>query len=185
MKDALAGTPFETPVRKTRTKRLPKAANDQPKTTEKKAKVRRMAFLPAKADTRTAKNGARYIRARGMVTYRRKSFEYTVMVPFWRYARFAEALESLQPIEFEGVRKQVTADKSGKEIEGGFYIEAGRLLGVLDAKHSSRGSEEPSRTLTGHERRGYYRRQHFGEGNSQVKLVWIDAVQVNGGRKAA
>lgn len=27
--------------------------------------------------------------ARGLITYRRKSFEYTLMVPIWRYHRFA------------------------------------------------------------------------------------------------
>ncbi|MBS7671620.1 hypothetical protein [Croceicoccus gelatinilyticus] len=173
----------------------PQPANDHPFAEEpkKKAKAdkaprrRRMAFLPKKVQTKTARNGRQYIKARGLITYRRKSFEYTLMVPFWRYHRFAEALEANHPIELEGYRRQVETDKNGKPINGGgTYFEADTLLGVLDAGHEKRGgSTAPTRSLAGHERRGYYRRQHFGPGNAQVKLIWIDKVEVNGGRKAA
>ena len=151
----------------------------------KKSKARRMAFTPAKVETRTAKNGKDYIFARGEIVYRRKSFTYTVMVPFWRHAQFAEAMASGNPIELEGSRQVLRIAKGGKTLDGGAYIQADRLLGVMDAGHASRGSEEPSRSLTGHERKGYYRRQHYGPGNSLTKVIWIDDVQVNGGRKAA
>lgn len=159
----------------------PANSNDAPA----KAKRRRMAFLPAKVETKIARNNRPYIKARGEITYRRRSFTYTLMVPFWRYSRFAEALEAGHPIELEGYRRQVTIDKNGKPISGGTYFEADLLLGVMDGSHDARGSSEPSRSLTGHERRGYYRRQHYGPGNSRVKLIWIDAVQVNGGSEAA
>lgn len=168
----------------------PEAANDHPFAENapqpaKQAKRRRMAFLPKKVETKTARNGRAYIKARGMVTYRRKSFEYTLMVPFWRYPRFAEALEGMHPIELEGYRRQIEVDHKGRPIQGGFYFEADILLGVLDAGHEKRGSTAPSRSLAGHERKGYYRCQHFGPGNAQTKIIWVDKVEVNGGRKAA
>lgn len=151
----------------------------------KKSKTRRMAFSPTKVDVRVAKNGKEYIFSRGEIVYRRKSFTYTVMVPFWRYAQFAEAMASGNPVELEGTRQVLRIAKGKKTVDGGAYIQADRLLGVLDASHDSRGSEEPSRTLTGHERKGYYRRQHYGPNNSLTKVIWIDDVKVNGGRKAA
>ncbi|MAM38704.1 MAG: hypothetical protein CL949_09455 [Erythrobacter sp.] len=150
-----------------------------------KAKRRRMAFLPDKVQTKIGRNDKPYIKARGEITYRRRSFTYTLMVPFWRYHRFAEALEAGHPIELEGYRRQVTTDKNGKSISGGIYFEAATLLGVMDGTHHQRGSSEPSRSLAGHERRGYYRRQHYGPGNSKTKIIWIDSVEVNGGQRLA
>ena len=151
----------------------------------KKSKIRRMAFTPSKVEVRTTVNGKPYIFSRGEIVYRRKSFTYTVMVPFWKHDDFAEAMASGNPIELEGCRQVLRVAKGGRTLDGGAYIQADRLLGVLDAEHDSHGSDEPSRSLAGHERRGYYRRQHYGPGNSLTKVIWIDQVDVNGGLKAA
>ena len=151
----------------------------------KKSKSRRMAFMPARVETRTAVNGKAYIFARGEIVYRRKSFTYTVMVPFWRHAQFAEAMASGHALEIEGSRQVLRIAKGRKTVDGGAYIQADRLLGVLDGTHATKGSAEPSRTLPGHERKGFYRRQHYGPNNSLTKVIWIDKVDVNGGLKAA
>jgi len=151
----------------------------------KKSKLRRMAFTATKVETRTTVNGKDYIFARGEIVYRRKSFTYTVMIPFWKYDEFESAMASGYPIELEGSRQVLRIAKGRRTVDGGAYIQAERLLGVLDAEHDSRGSDESSRTLAGHERRGYYRRQHYGPDNSLIKVIWIDQVDVNGGLKAA
>ena len=159
------------------------------KATPKAPKPRRMAFTPSKVDVRIAKNGKEYIYSRGTIVYRRKSFTYTVMVPFFQFHKFSDAVEAMQAgtsIEIEGTRQQMTVTNAkGKTVKGGIYIEANRLLGVLDGEHGTRGSDEPSRTLPAHERKGHYRRQHYGPNNSQVKVIWIDDVSVNEQRKAA
>lgn len=194
MLDALRNEGTAAPVRRRRRAAAPKPANDAaPKTRSgkgaivgvRKSKTRRMAFSPTKVETRTAVNGKPYIFARGEITYRRRSFTYTVMVPFWRHAQFADALASGNPVELEGSRQVLRIAKGKRTVDGGAYIQADRLLGVMDEAHASRGSEEPSRTLAGHERRGYYRRQRHGPGNALVKVVWIDEAKVNGGRRAA
>lgn len=191
MLNALKNEGGTAPARRQRRKaptarKTERTANDQGTIVGvKKSKVRRMAFTPAKVETRIAVNGKPYILSRGEIVYRRKSFTYTVMIPFWRHAQFAEAMASGNPIEIEGSRQVLRIAKGRKTVDGGAYIQADRLLGVMDAEHAARGSEEPSRTLSGHERKGYYRRQHYGPGNSLTKVVWIDQVEVNGGRMAA
>lgn len=40
------------------------------------------------------------------------------------------------------------------------------------------------RTLSGHEREGYWRRQHHGPRNSLVKVIWIGSSRVNGGSRS-
>lgn len=155
----------------------------------KPSKPRRMAFTPKKVDIRTAVNGKQYIYSRGTIVYRRKSFTYTVMVPFFQFHKFRDAVNSMQaetPIEIEGTRQQMqVTKKNGKVVTGGVYIEANRLLGILDKDHATNGSEEPSRTLPEHERKGHYRRQHYGPGNKLTKVIWIDDVKVNAVLKAA
>ena len=183
--DARPMTPAPTPANGN----SPKGENPVGNETKPKAKAkpRRMAFTPKKVERRETYNGKPYIWARGDVVYRRRQFTYTVMVPFWRYSQFDQAFGSGCPIELEGTRVQVRTDKSGKPINGGHYIQADRLLGVLDHSHDERsargnGSAEPSRHLKGHERRGYYRRQRYGAGNALTKVIWVDSVKVNGGR---
>lgn len=171
-------------------------------TASRKAKLRRMAFMPTKVETRTAVNGKPYVYARGTVVYRRKQFTYTVMVPFFHMTRFDDAFRvvtdadtgaelaetAYYPIEIEGYRREILATPKGKPFavaKRPIYIEAIRLLGVLDTAHSARGSEEPSRSLAAHERRGHYRRQHYGPANMFTKVIWIDDVQVGALRKAA
>ena len=181
----------------------PAAANDETATAPapRKAKLRRMAFQPTKVETRTAVNGKDYIYARGTIVYRRKQFTYTVMVPFFHMTRFEEAFRvatdpdfgaeladaAYYPIEIEGYRREILATPKGKPFpvaKRPIYIEAIRLLGILDGTHSARGSDEPSRTLAAHERRGHYRRQHYGPANMFTKVIWIDDVKV-GARLAA
>src|SRR3546814_4382357 len=67
---------------------------------------------------------------------------------------------------------------------GGEFFRATDVIKVYDAE----GREIDGSTgiiLTGHERSGHYRRQHYGPNNSLVKIVWINEVQVNGGSQAA
>jgi len=165
------------------------AKSDAKNAIAKPSKPRRMAFTPETVEVRTAVNKKQYIYSRGTIVYRRKSFTYTVMVPFFQFHKFRSAVSAMQAgtsIEIEGTRQQMKVTNArGKTVAGGIYIQANRLLGVLDANHAANGSDEPSRSLPAHERKGHYRRQHYGPGNSLTKVIWIDDVQVNEKRKAA
>jgi hypothetical protein len=57
-----------------------------------------------------------------------------------------------------------------------------RVLDVTSAANRSASSEATGRSVSPHMRRGHWRRQHFGPGNSETKRVRIAPVLVNAGK---
>lgn len=157
-------------------------------------KMRRMAYTPEVVEERTTVHGKPYLYTRGTLVYRRRQFTYTVMVPFFRYAMFAEHFIVGRPIEILGMRREFTPandDGSLKKRRGkpviAAYIEAAQFNGFIGRKGVVRmpgQSEDATRALKPHERTGHYRDQRYGPGNRYVKVIWIYKTDVNGGKEA-
>lgn len=170
----------------------PKADNDVAKPAAP-PKLRRMAYTPEKVELRTAVNGKPYLYTRGTIVYRRRQFTYTVMVPFFRYALFAEHFIVGKPVEILGYRREfVPANDNSKRRRRkkpvtAAYIETVQFNGFIGDSGVARmpgQSDEATYSLKPHERTGHYRNQRYGPGNRYVKVIWIYKASINGGQQA-
>jgi hypothetical protein len=58
------------------------------------------------------------------------------------------------------------------------------LIDGVETEISEDWTGAAPRTISGHEREGYWRRQHHGPRNSLVKVIWIGSSRVNGGSRS-
>jgi hypothetical protein len=142
-------------------------------------------ITPADFDRRIDRNGRPYAWVRGTLTYRKTARIRTVMVQGEAYHLIQHLLGVGTSLKIRGIRETIVDKATGRA--GGEIFRARDVLKVFDAegRELDGATGLPLRQISGHERIGHYRRQHYGPGNSLVKIVWIDDQKVNGGRKAA
>ena len=137
---------------------------------------------PEAIDHRTDRLGRGYAWTRGKLTYRQKTVFRTVMVQGEAYQLMCDLLKVGTALKISGRRANVIDRETGRI--GGEIFKALDILKVYDAV----GREidgTTGRVIAGHEREGHYRRQHYGPGNQLMKIIFIPATKVNGGRDSA
>lgn len=122
---------------------------------------------------------------RGTLTHRKTACTRTVMVQGEAYHLIQHLLGVGTSLKIRGLRETIVDKATGRA--GAEIFRAKDVLKVFDAegRELDGATGLPLRTVAGHERVGHYRRQRFGPGNAQVKIVWIEDQSVNGGKLAA
>ena len=139
-------------------------------------------ITPEAIDHRVDRLGRGYAWTRGKLTYRQKTLFRTVMVQGDAYKLMCDLLNIGTSLKISGRRANVIDNQTGRI--GGEIFRALEVLKVYDAV----GREidgSTGRVIDGHERKGHYRRQHYGPGNQLVKIVFIPDTKVNGGSASA
>lgn len=142
-------------------------------------------ITPADFDRRVDKLGRPYAWVRGTLLYRKREKTRTVMVQGEAYHLIQHLLGIGTSLKIHGVRENIVDRETGRP--GAEVYRAKNVLKVFDAEGREIDGTTglPLRSLREHDRQGHYRGQHYGPANSLFKVVWIDDVQVNGGRIAA
>lgn len=145
--------------------------------------LRTVAFAPDEADSRYTSAGKPYVRTRGTLTWRKQDLVRTLMIFGDLAEQMAAPMLDGASVVLEGRFKRVRNEDG---TLGGEFFVAERLVNILDAEGRPVSGDGTGRVIEGHYREGYYRRQHYGPGNSMVKRIWVEGTDVNGGpRKAA
>ncbi len=145
------------------------------------SKSREIAFTPERLEQKMTAAGKPYILARGRLTYKKLNRFRTVLAFGGTAAILKNVMKIGLPIVMKGRTNLLVRDDGSL---GGEYYTAHYYLGTLD-NPAHPHSLWSGRTVTGHERSGYYRRQRYGKGLKQVKTVYIAATSVNGGSSIA
>lgn len=138
-------------------------------------------ITPDDFEHRVDRFGRPYAWVRGTLTYRKTQKTRTVMVQGESYHLIQHLLGVGTSLKISGVREAIVDKSTGKP--GAEIFRARDVLKVYDAE----GREidgTTGRVLASHDRIGHYRRQHYGPGNSLVKIIWIDDCKVKGGKAA-
>jgi hypothetical protein len=177
---ALAALSGQTVLRARRFNRKPAA----PKAPEVVREIS-IAITPRELEHHIDSIGRPYAKSRCDVVYRKKDQDRTVMIQGAAYDVMQDLLKVGASLVVRAINETFVDRKTGEK--GGKFYRALSVIKVFDAqgREIDGTTGELLRTVAGHERQGYYRRQHYGLNNSLVKIVWVNATSVNGGLKAA
>lgn len=157
-----------------------------PRPVEKIDEERDVVVTPSEAPRHlTDRLGRRYIRVRCAVKFRNANpVDRTVMIQGLAFEIFDQVLRMGASFRIRGLRTHVR-DEAGEPT--GEYYRAFQILKIFEEAHG-KGREidgetgEPVRKLAGHAREGHYKRQHFGRGGAETRIIWVEGYDVNGGR---
>lgn len=139
-------------------------------------------FTPDVVRIQTDVRGRPYVRARGRIENSNRVIERTVIARGKGYDALAAVLEPGATVKIRGFYQRVHRTDG---TEGGEFFSAFKLLQRFSDPEPKGNPEPTGRTVTGHERKGYSRRQWYGPGRTLCKWVTIAPTRVKGGRSAA